>query len=104
MSIFYDECKGVCYRTLDFMGFPNYKIGDDGSVYFTTKRGLWSILKLKGNKWGHLLARLHYKGKHVAVFAHRIVLMAFVGPCPEGMETSHFPDRDPANNRLENLR
>lgn len=34
----------------------------------------------------------------------RLVLEAFVGPCPEGMEACHFPDRDPANNQLENLR
>lgn len=35
---------------------------------------------------------------------HRLVLMAFVGPCPEDMEACHFPDRDPGNNRLGNLR
>ena len=34
---------------------------------------------------------------------HRMVLEAFVGPCPEGMETRHFPDRSHDNNRLENL-
>jgi len=34
----------------------------------------------------------------------RLVLLAFVGPCPEGMEACHFPDRNPANNRLDNLR
>ena len=28
---------------------------------------------------------------------------AFVGPCPPGMEVRHFPDRDPTNNRLDNL-
>lgn len=34
---------------------------------------------------------------------HRLVLEAFVGPCPPGMECRHFPDRDPTNNRLDNL-
>ena len=34
---------------------------------------------------------------------HRLVLEAFVGPCPEGMESCHADD-DPGNNRLENLR
>jgi len=34
---------------------------------------------------------------------HRLVLEAFVGPCPEGMEARHFPDRNPANNNLNNL-
>jgi hypothetical protein len=35
---------------------------------------------------------------------HRLILEAFVGPCPEGMETCHFPDINPTNNALENLR
>lgn len=34
----------------------------------------------------------------------RLVLLAFVGPCPKGMEACHFPDHDTRNNRLENLR
>lgn len=34
---------------------------------------------------------------------HRLVLEAFVGPCPEGMEACHWDD-NPANNVLSNLR
>lgn len=34
---------------------------------------------------------------------HRLVLTAFVGPCPEGMEGCH-EDGDPSNNRATNLR
>ena len=34
---------------------------------------------------------------------HRIVLAAFVGPCPEGKEVCHI-DGDPTNNSLRNLR
>ena len=37
-------------------------------------------------------------------YVRRLVLEAFVGPAPEGMEACHFPDRDPWNNRLKNLR
>jgi len=32
----------------------------------------------------------------------RLVLLAFVGPCPEGMECRHL-DGNPANNRIGNL-
>lgn len=38
------------------------------------------------------------------LLVYRLVLLAFVGPCPKGMECCHFPDRDPTNDRLENLR
>ncbi len=37
------------------------------------------------------------------VRVHTLVLEAFVGPRPEGMESCHFDD-DSTNNRLENLR
>lgn len=33
---------------------------------------------------------------------HSLVLEAFTGPCPEGMEARHLDD-NPTNNRLENL-
>ncbi len=54
---------------------------------------------------GHLTMSLHKIGfpgeRHSA---HELVLLAFVGPCPQGMECCHFPDRNPANNLVENLR
>ena len=34
---------------------------------------------------------------------HRLVLEAFVGPCPDGLESCHWDD-DPTNNQLSNLR
>lgn len=34
--------------------------------------------------------------------AHRLVMMAFIGPCPEGMEINHI-DGDRLNNNVENL-
>jgi HNH endonuclease len=34
---------------------------------------------------------------------HTLVLQAFVGPCPAGMEACHY-DGDKANNKLGNLR
>jgi hypothetical protein len=34
---------------------------------------------------------------------HRLVLLAFVGPCPAGHEVLHL-NHQPADNRLENLR
>lgn len=34
---------------------------------------------------------------------HKLVAEAFIGPCPDGMEVRHFPDRSTSNNRLDNL-
>ena len=59
-------------------------------------------------KYGHLFVGMYPKNSKgeedkVTEAVHRLVLEAFVGPCPEGMCCRHFPDRDPSNNKLENL-
>jgi hypothetical protein len=52
---------------------------------------------------GYLAVGLHRDGRRAVRKIHRLVLEAFVGPCPEGMEACHN-DGDGLNNRLENLR
>lgn len=42
-------------------------------------------------------------GERKYQYVHILVLTAFYGPCPEGMEGCHH-DGDPLNNRLGNLR
>ena len=56
------------------------------------------------DRFGHLYVKLQCPdGKERRVAVHRLVLLAFVGPCPEGMECCHGPG-GPADNRLTNLR
>lgn len=55
------------------------------------------------NKGGHLGVKLCRHGKARHSFIHRLVLQAFVGPCPHMHECAHW-DGDPTNNRLPNLR
>ena len=52
---------------------------------------------------GYLVVTLSRRGKLKQSTVHSLVLKAFRGPCPEGMESRHFPDRDKQNNRLKNL-
>jgi len=42
--------------------------------------------------------------RQIKVSVSHVVLEAFVGPRLEGMEACHFPDRDPNNNAVSNLR
>lgn len=59
--------------------------------------------KIVLDAWGYPQVGL-YKGSSGKTFhVHRLVLLAFIGPCPKGMETRHFPDPDRTNNRLDNL-
>ena len=54
-------------------------------------------------QWGRHAVVLSRLGERHNRFVHRLVLMAFVGECPPGMECCHN-DGNPANNRLQNLR
>jgi len=42
-------------------------------------------------------------GKYIGSSVHRLVMLAFRGPCPENMAVCHG-DGDRTNNRLDNLR
>lgn len=52
---------------------------------------------------GHLQVQLYGdNGDQWTVRVHQLVLAAFVGPCPDGMEVRHL-NGDPADNRAANL-
>ena len=46
---------------------------------------------------------LYKNGQHKRVRVHRLVLKAFVGPCPKGLQGCHNNGK-PENNKLTNLR
>lgn len=52
---------------------------------------------------GHLFVRLYRDGIGKNIYVHRMVLEAFVGPRPAGMECRHYPDGSVGNNNLTNL-
>ena len=99
----------------DVPGYENlYQVSDFGRVRslsrFTRTKG--KTLRLHSGKmlrpqtiprYG-LVVNLCKFGKLRQTSIPRLVLLAFVGPCPEGMECCHFPDRDVRNNKLNNLR
>ncbi len=117
-SFYFSEKRRVCYRRLDFLGFPGYRIGDDGSVwtkwlniskgyrhgFIAMIQGPWRRFKLQSNKDGYqsVLLRCATNKKRLCR-VHRLVLLAFYGPQPAGHQSRHFPERNPSNNRLENL-
>lgn len=53
------------------------------------------------DRGGHRYVKLSSPDRTVSV--HTLVMTAFMGPCPDGMEVCHN-DGDPSNNRLTNLR
>jgi hypothetical protein len=90
----------VEYRPIE--GFPGYRVGDDGTVV-STKFG-WRVMKPSKNKKGYPHVCLSNRDRQSKTLdVHRIVTMAFHGPCPDGMEVCHN-DGNPDNNSAANLR
>ena len=102
-----DSIPTVEYRSLDFMGYEGYRVGDDGSVWSRRRGGGWSAwkkLKRTKNKYGYCVVGLY--NEESILKSHRVsnlVLLAFVGPRPENMQCCHW-DGDRTNDALSNLR
>lgn len=106
----------VRYKCLDFLGYIGYRIGDDNSLWSRRQRkGLgpgkgtttilgntWKRLKLATHSYGYSYACMRVQGRTIQVGMHRLLLLAFIGPCPEGMWCRHL-DGNPKNNQLDNL-
>ena len=62
------------------------------------------VRKLQTHPRGHLMVNLYAAdGNAKMEKVHRLVLEAFVGPNPPGLECCHN-NGDPSDNRVENLR
>ncbi len=90
----------VQYKAIS--GFDDYKVGDDGSIWSSKTNSEWRSLKCYKSSYGYLLASLRKNKETFRIQVHRVVLMEFVGPCPEGMECRHL-NGIKHDNRLSNL-
>jgi len=86
--------------------FPNYEVSDHGRVRRATdsrrmKKG--GTRKPSSNEYSYLWITIRdEKGATFRFFIHRLVLIAFVGSCPDGYQCNH-KDGDKTNNHLSNL-
>ena len=95
------------FRQID--GFPAYRISRDGEIQSCWSRGSpkrmtddWHPLKpIRGDHY--LIVNLSDGVRKHTKLIHRLVLAAFVGPCPPGLVCCHN-DGDPTNNHVDNLR
>lgn len=96
-------------RWLPLSGYEGiYDVSDLGRI-----RSLDRVTH-RGRKWkgrtlsaasmpaGYQKVSLWRAGKQGSALVHRLVLLTFSGPCPDGMEGLH-KDGNPANNALSNL-
>lgn len=79
--------------------FSSYTVGTDGTIESKTGR----VKKATPDSDGYLRISLQQDGLKLTTLVHRLVLMAFVGPCPPGCQALH-KNGNRADNRLDNLR
>lgn len=104
----------VAYRNpaiayLPIPGFPKYEAGSDGTIWkvlkpTTKNRHLqaWRLLRGTVDKDGYRYVILRNDAGGFGRRVHRLILLAFCGSCPSGMEGRHLNGiRD--DNRLDNL-
>lgn len=95
------------WRTIP--GYEGYEVSDLGRVRSIDRldargrRRKGAMLSQALQKSGHLTVSISGGGSRRTVGTHVVVLEAFVGPRPEGMDACHWNDV-PADNRLSNLR
>jgi hypothetical protein len=101
-------------RELDFLGFPNYFITEDGQLFAGPRK--WNsgkngkIIKSHNGKWmkykidkdGYIIYSLTLNGKVKQMKAHRLVALAFI-PNPENKPFINHLDSNPFNNHISNL-
>ena len=87
----------------------SYEVSDLGNVRSLDRldsrgrRRRGKVRPLAVSPRGRLLVGLCRDGIRATAQVHHLVLEAFVGPRPDGLEACHWND-DPSDNRLTNLR
>lgn len=83
-------------------GQPGYFAVEDGRIWSDKSSTYLKPNSSGGRKYQSVIFGRDSSGKRKRLYIHRLVLISFVGPCPDGMECRHL-DGNPSNNRLDNL-
>jgi hypothetical protein len=96
----------VLYR--EVAGWPGYLVGINQTFWSNHRRPIcspgWDQMRTVKQADGYLTVKLYRDGKSRLLKAHVLIMEAFLGPQPAGMNVCHFPNPDRGNNRLSNLR
>ena len=96
--------QGVEFREVP--GYPGYAVGDDGSIWGMRSRHgplPWRKLSPHKKRGGYRRIYLYRDAKRSIPRLSCLILEAFVGPRPPGMQCCHN-DGNTSNDRLSNLR
>lgn len=105
-----ESTTSVEHRTISWI--DGYRFSSNGAIQSRRKCNRWGgytdewrdVYFRKDPDTGHLSVRVTVDGVKRKLYVHRLILEAFRGPCPDGMEGCHDPNPDPSDCRIENLR
>lgn len=90
-------------KSLDFLGYPNYSVTDDGRVFSLDYHREGYKKELKPRLYcGYNRITLCKDGKVKYILIHRLVALAFI-PNPDNLPIINHKDENPSNNNVENL-
>ena len=91
-------------KSLDFLGYPNYTITDDGKVFSLNYNHTGKKFELKQNEntQGYKHVCLSKNGKLKTIPVHRIVALSYL-PNPDNLPEVNHKDENKQNNNVENL-
>jgi hypothetical protein len=102
--------KNIVFK--DIPGFPGYRASSDGNIWSCWERvSVGKNSHVLGNTWRKLKPRPKKgsgrrevsMGRGNTKLVYRLVLLAFVGPCPKGKQCCH-KNGDCTDDRRSNLR
>jgi hypothetical protein len=86
--------------------FPGLGVTAFGEAWTNLKQNrpwpFWRRLNPRRNRKGYLFVTVPFQGRKRNILVHRLILEAFKGPRPPGLECRHL-DGNPANNHPDNL-
>lgn len=88
-------------RSLDFIGFPNYKVTTNGEV-FRVYSTFSKLLQLKKRRCGYVYVTLYSNGLYKSVDIQRLVAIAFISNPNNYTQVNHI-NENKLDNRVENL-
>lgn len=82
-------------------GFPGYAITEDGRIWSGCHKGAYLTISL--GRDGDQRVHLYRNKKRYTRAVHKLVLEAYIGPCPKDMVGQH-KDGNLTNNKRSNLK
>lgn len=90
-------------KSLDFLGYPNYSVTDDGRVFSLNYGRSGEKKELKpGLCQGYYIIVMYRNGESKTYPIHRLVALTFI-PNPDNLPAVNHKDEVKTNNMVENL-